>query len=118
MVILGMVNRLLPPVLTRRRIWTACALAVVADALQLVLGPIGWAGADEAIDVVTMLLLSMTIGFHPLFLPTFVVEFVPMVDMLPTWTACTMVVVGLRRKKNTAAPPPAPSKPMENVIDI
>jgi len=91
---------------------------VVADALQLVLGPIGWAGADEAIDVVTMLLLSMTIGFHPLFLPTFVVEFVPMVDMLPTWTACTMVVVGLRRKKHTPTPPPAAPKPMENVIDI
>jgi hypothetical protein len=41
-----------------------------------------------------------------------------MVDMLPTWTACTMVVVGLRRKKHMPTPPPASPKPMENVIDI
>ncbi len=117
-----MVNRLLPPVLTRPRIWTACAVALVADGLQLVLGPLGWAGLDEAIDVLVMLILSATIGFHPLFLPTFVAEFIPMVDMLPTWTACTMVVIGLRRKKSAVPPPPPPSspgrQPMDNVIDV
>lgn len=119
MVIFGMANRLLPPVLTRRRIWTACALALVADGLQLVLGPFGWVGVDEGIDVMVMLLLSATIGFHPLFLPTFVAEFVPVVDMLPTWTACTMVVIGLRRKKSAPRPPPpAPPQRMDNVIDI
>ena len=115
-----MVNRLLPPVLTRPRVWTACAVALLADGAQLLLGPLGWAGLDEAIDVVAMLLLSATIGFHPLFLPTFVAEFIPMVDMLPTWTACTMVVIGLRRKKSAVPPPPPPTagQSMDNVIDV
>jgi hypothetical protein len=113
-----MVNRLLPPVLTRRRIWTACALALAADGAQLVLGPLGWVGLDEAIDVLVMLLLSATIGFHPLFLPTFVAEFIPVVDMLPTWTACTMVVIGLRRKQSAPPPPAAPPHATGNVIDV
>lgn len=103
-----MANRLLPPVLTRRRIWLACAVAVAADIIQLSLGPFGWAGPDEVIDVIVMVLLTALIGFHPLFLPTFVMEFLPMVDALPTWTACTVIVIGLRRKQRSAPPMPAP----------
>ena len=109
-------SRLLPPVLSRRRIWIACAVGVGADALQLILGPFGWAGLDEAIDVMVMVVMSALIGFHPLFLPTFVAEFIPIVDDLPTWTACTLIVIGLRRKKST---PPLPAEPPPlNVIDI
>lgn len=113
-------NRLLPPVLTRRRIWLACALALIADGIQLLLGPLGWAGVDEVIDVVAMCLLTLTVGFHPLFLPTFVAEFIPGVGMLPTWTACTFIVVGLRRKQNIPPPPhsPPPVQPSGPVIDI
>jgi hypothetical protein len=121
MVIFGMVNRLLPPVLTRSRIWIACSVAVVADALQFLLGPLGWAGIDEAIDVVVMALQALTIGFHPLFLPTFVVEFLPGLDMFPTWTACTLAVIALRRKQNIPPPsarPPPPPHPSEKIIDI
>ena len=112
-----MANRLLPPGLTRRRILLACAVAVIADVIQVALGPFGWAGPDEALDVAVMVLLSAIIGFHPLFLPTFVAEFIPIVDTLPTWTACTLFVIGLRRKKS-ASPPPVPPQPMDNVIDI
>jgi hypothetical protein len=111
-----MANRLLPPVLTRRRIWIACAIAVIADGIQVLLAPLGWFGIDEAIDVIVMVAMSATIGFHPLFLPTFVVEFIPVIDMLPSWTACTLGVIALRRKQST--PPAAPPRPSEHVIDI
>ena len=66
-----------------------------------------------------MVLLTAIIGFHPLFLPTFVAEFIPVVDALPTWTACTLLVIGLRRKQTT--PPPVATPPPQstgNVIDI
>jgi len=116
MVMFSMASRLLPPVLTRSRIWIACTVAVVADAIQFLLGPLGWAGIDETIDVVVMALQALTIGFHPLFLPTFVVEFIPGLDMFPTWTACTLAVIALRRKQR--AHPPAPPHPNEKVIDI
>ena len=88
--------------LSQTRIGIALAVAVAADALPFLLGPLGWTFADEIIDVVAMAVLSMTLGFHVLFLPTFIVELVPVADMLPTWTACVMAVVGLRRRATSS----------------
>jgi hypothetical protein len=93
------------PRLTRSRIWFAFAVAVVTDAVQFGLGPFGWAFVDEGLDVVAMVLVSAAIGFHMLLLPTFVIEFIPGPDMLPTWTACTAAVVMLRKRGQQAPPP-------------
>jgi len=86
------------PTLTPTRIRLAYAIAITADLLQLALGPVGWVLPDEIIDVIAMFLTWRTIGFHPLLLPTFIAEFVPVVDMLPTWTACVALVISLRKK--------------------
>jgi hypothetical protein len=99
--------RLDAPILTPPRIWSAYAVAVVADALQLLLGPVGWALADEVIDVAAAGATWYLLGFHPLLLPTFVVEFLPIVDMLPTWTGCVALVVALRKRQRAAPPPPS-----------
>ena len=64
-----------PPVLTRERVRLAYAVAVATDVLQLALGPFGWAFADEMLDVAAMVLTWRLIGFHPLLLPTFILEF-------------------------------------------
>ena len=93
------------PVLTKSRVRLAYTVAVTADALQIVLGPLGWVFVDEIIDIVAMCLTWRAIGFHLLLLPTFLVEFIPLVDMLPTWTACVALVVSLRKKQQTAQPP-------------
>ena len=92
--------------LTKRRIWAAYVMAVAADALQWVLGPIGWALPDEAIDVVAASGISWAIGFHPLLLPAFVLEFLPIADLLPTWTGCVAIVVALRKRQGLVEPPP------------
>jgi hypothetical protein len=115
-----MVNRLLPPVLTRRRMWIAYCVALATDAVQFFLTPLGPAGwfLDEAIDVVTMVILTATLGFHPLLLPTFILKSLPLVEGLPTWTGCTAIVVALRRKARPVAPPPAPPPVSGDVIDI
>jgi len=97
------------PELTRRRIWFAFIVAGLTDTVQLVLGPFGWVIIDESLDVVAMILTSASIGFHMLLLPTFIIELLPVTDMLPTWTACTAAVVMLR-KKAQAKPPPLPTK--------
>lgn len=94
------------PVLTPRRIWPAFAVALVTDGIQLLLGPLGWAFIDEITDVVSMVILSLLVGFHPLFLPTFLVESIPVVDMLPTWTGCVAAVVALRRRNERATAQP------------
>jgi hypothetical protein len=101
------------PVLTRNQVRLAYSLAVTADVLQFALGPLGWAFADEILDIVAMVLIWRVIGFHPLLLPTFVIEFVPVIDMLPTWTGCVALVVALRRRQQaTASPQPG------QVIDV
>lgn len=99
------------PRLTRTRVVLSLAVAVVADGLQVLLGPLGWAFIDQAIDVVAMLLTMWILGFHILLLPTFVVELIPVADMLPTWTGCTAAVIALRKRAENAAPPPPSEKP-------
>ena len=69
------------------------------DGLQILFGPLGWAFVDEGLDVLAMVLISATLGFHILLLPTFALELLPVTDMLPTWTGCTAAVVMLRRRE-------------------
>jgi len=88
-----------PSRLTRADIRLAYAIAVTVDIAQLLFGPFGWAGLDEILDAIAMLLVSRLIGFHPLLLPTFVLEFLPLTDMLPTWTGCVALVVRARRRQ-------------------
>lgn len=108
-------GRFQSPVLTQRRVRLAYAVAVTTDALQLLLGPFGWAFADELLDVAAMILTWRLIGFHPLLLPTFALEFLPVADMLPTWTGCVAIVVALRKRQQARmAPPPGPGP----IIDV
>ncbi|TMP99339.1 MAG: hypothetical protein E6L09_09650 [Verrucomicrobia bacterium] len=107
-----------PPILTQSRVRLAYAVAVAADFLQVMLGPLGWAFADEIIDVTAMVLTIGAIGFHPLLLPTFVVEFIPLVDMLPSWTACVALVVSLRKRQQAPPTPPPPPPSTGPVIDV
>lgn len=103
------------PVLTRNRVRLAYAVGLTADPLQLLLGPLGWAGADELIDIAAMMLTWRVIGFHPLLLPTFVIEFLPIVDLLPTWTGCVAIVVALRKRHQAVVAPPADPGPFIDV---
>lgn len=102
------------PLLTRSRVGIAYAIAIGTDILQFALGPFGWAGVDEILDVIAMIAISRVIGFHPLLLPTFALEFLPVADMLPTWTAAVALVVALRRRQVLQ-----PSAPVSGtVIDV
>jgi hypothetical protein len=92
------------PKLTRTRIILALAVAVTADGLQFFLGAVPF--VDQAIDVVALLLTVWAIGFHLLLLPTFIVEIFPVMDMLPTWTACVIAVIALRKREQRPVPPP------------
>ncbi len=107
--------------MTTGRIVLALAIAIISDALQVLLQGIPL--APEIVDVIAMGLMIFTVGFHVLLLPTFLVEFIPIVDMLPTWTGCVAAVIALRLREQrtippppivTASPPPAPSPQLES----
>jgi hypothetical protein len=102
-------RRFTVPALTPGRIWFAFAVAVITDGLQVLLGPVGWFLVDEVLDVIAMVLTCAALGFHLLLLPTFIVELLPVADLVPTWTGCTAAVVMLR-KRAQAQPPPLPPK--------
>jgi hypothetical protein len=94
-------------VLNRKRIILAFAIALAADTIQIALGPFGVILVDQVVDVVAMVLIAWVIGFHPLLLPTFILELIPVVEMIPTWTLCTAIVVGLRRRQPASSAPTA-----------
>ncbi|HET7626434.1 MAG TPA: hypothetical protein VFM25_14340 [Verrucomicrobiae bacterium] len=106
------------PALTSRRIRFAYIAAILADGIQLALGPFGWAFADELIDVIAMILTTRLIGFHPLLLPTFIAELVPIVDFLPTWTGCVAVVIAIRRKRERDSMASPENLDRADVIDV
>jgi hypothetical protein len=109
------VKRLFAPRgLSTNQIRLAYAIALATDVVQIALGPVGWAFADETLDVIAGILLSRLLGFHPLLLPTFVLELIPVADLLPTWTGCVALVVAMRRRERVGQPPVDD----RNVIDV
>ena len=82
----------------RRR--AARAIAVFVDALQIVVFPAFFPGLvspfDNALDVLTAIVMTFLLGFHAAFLPTFIAELVPFVDLFPSWTLAVLFVT---RKK-------------------
>ena len=100
------------PQLTRTRIILALLVALVADGLQVPLQVVPL--APEIIDVVAMGLTVWLLGFHLLLLPTFAVELIHFVDVLPTWTGCVIAVIALRkREQRQQATPPVINLPPE-----
>lgn len=99
------------PTLTRARIAVALIAAVVADGLQIFLQAVPF--APQGIDIVAAVVVNMAIGFHVLLLPTFVIELIPVIDDLPTWTGCVLAVIALRKRQDRVTPevpPPSPPK--------
>jgi hypothetical protein len=62
-----------------------------------------------------MVLTWRVLGFHPLLLPTFALEFLPIVDVLPTWTGCVALVVALRKRQQAIVASPVDPGPFIDV---
>jgi hypothetical protein len=91
------------PTLTPRRIWIARALAVAVDLAQIALLPAELTPLNNVIDVAAAVALVALVGWHWAFLPTFLAELVPFVDLVPTWTLAVLIAT----RGRSAAPPPA-----------
>ena len=74
----------------------AWVIAVAADALQIAMLPLFAGGIAsplaDALDVVVAIAMISLLGFHPAFLPTFILEIVPLGNLVPTWTASVWLV--------------------------
>ena len=86
------------------RFRAAMMLAVIADALQIVVFPLFVEGAlspaDDVLDFAIGAGRVHLLGWHWEFLPSFLAKLVPGVDLVPFWT---MVVVNVYRKSKRIA---------------
>jgi hypothetical protein len=81
--------------LARRRVWAARGIAVFADVIQVALAPLFFEGAlslfDAVLDICMAGILTWLVGWHWEFLPAFIVEFTPGLDLVPSWTLAVFV---------------------------
>jgi hypothetical protein len=84
------------------RFRAAMVLAIIADTLQIVIFPLFAEGAlspvDDILDFGIAAVLVQLLGWHWEFLPAFVAELVPGVDLVPFWT---MAVANVYRKSKS-----------------
>jgi hypothetical protein len=77
------------------RVWLARAIAVGADLLQIAVFPYFFEGLlsplNAGLDIVVALALIALVGWHIAFVPTFIIEQMPFVDLAPTWTVAVLL---------------------------
>jgi hypothetical protein len=86
------------------RFRAAMMLAIMADALQIVIFPLFVEGAlspaDDILDLAIAAVLVHLLGWHWEFLPSFIAKLVPGVDLVTFWT---MAVANVYRKSKRIA---------------
>src|SRR5260370_6475490 len=86
------------------RFRAAMMIAIIADALQIILLPLFVEGAespaDDILDLGVGAALVYLLGWHWEFLPSFIAKLVPGVDLVPFWT---MAVANVYRKSKGIA---------------
>ena len=103
---------LAPRVLNPARIRAARSIAIAADLLQIVIFPVFAGGAvsivNDILDVAVAVSMSLLVGWHWAFLPSFLAELVPFFDLVPTWTAAVFFAT----RKGTAQNPATGAGPV------
>ena len=86
------------------RLRTAIVVAMVADALQLIVFPLfvegGMSPVDDILDLGVGAVLVRLLGWHWEFLPSFLGKLAPGVDLAPFWT---LAVANVYRKARRIA---------------
>ena len=104
-------------ILPGSRFREAMVLAILADALQIVVFPFFVEGAlsaaDDVLDLGVGAIMIYLLGWHWEFLPSFFAKLVPGVDLVPFWT---MAVVSVYRKAKRTAETSVPEEQMEQLL--
>ncbi len=81
----------------------ALMIAIIADALQILFFPLfiegGLPALNDALDVAVFLIMVRLLGWHWVFLPSFLGELVPVLNEAPTWTAAVLYLRWQRRNQ-------------------
>jgi hypothetical protein len=85
----------------------ARSIAIAADFIQIIVFPAFIPGAaspwNDALDGFVAVSMLLLVGWHWAFIPSFLAELVPGLDLVPTWTAAVFFAT---RGQGKPAPPP------------
>jgi hypothetical protein len=100
---------------SRQRVVAARVIAILADAVQLGFLPVFAGGAptgfDAVLDLVVGAVMVALLGWHWAFLPAFLLELLPAVDLAPTWTIAVLLATrGAPQPAERASATPEPSR--------
>jgi hypothetical protein len=91
-------------ILPGSRFRAAMVLAIIADAVQIIVFPVFVEGAispaDDVLDFGIGAMMVHLLGWHWEFLPSFLAKLVPGVDLVPLWT---LAVANVYRKSKRIA---------------
>jgi hypothetical protein len=92
--------------ITKIRARVALGLAIAVDVLQIAFQATGpfQVLLDWPLDLLTAIAMMALVGFHWAFLPTFLAEAVPWLDVVPTWTLAVLFVTRARGEVKADAP--------------
>jgi hypothetical protein len=106
----------------RSTIAAAWVIAVGADALEIGFSPLFGEGfvspINNIVDVVVCIILTVLLGWHIAFLPSFLVKLLPVVDFAPTWTLAVLIATRAGRIAENDVPPPITGNPKSGVVDV
>jgi hypothetical protein len=82
----------------------AWCVAIVADAIQILILPVFIEGVlspvDMIVDLATAVILSRLVGWHWAFLPSFLAELIPGLNLFPSWSAALAYVTWQRARSS------------------
>jgi len=106
----------------RSTVVAAYVVAICADALEVGLAPIMSEGfispLNNIVDVVACIVLTLMLGWHIAFLPSFMIKLLPVVDFAPTWTLAVLIATRGGRIVDDGVPPPVTGSPKPGVVDV
>jgi len=96
-----------PSVTAGPRMRGALVLAILADLVQILVFPLFIAGgaspADDVLDLSMAAIMTLLLGWHWEFLPSFLAKLVPGVDFVPLWSLAVANVYRKQKRLTMAA---------------
>jgi hypothetical protein len=110
------------PNIKRSTVAASYIVAIGADAFEVGLAPLMSEGIasplNDIVDVVTGIILTLLLGWHIAFLPSFMIKLLPVVDFAPTWTLAVLIATRGGRIVEDGVPPPVTGNPKSGVVDV
>jgi hypothetical protein len=109
--------------INRTSVIGAFIIAIVADLIEMGFGLVfaeGFASPlNDVMDVIVGIVLTVMVGWHIAFLPSFLIKVIPVMDLAPTWTIAVLIATrGRWKATNDPPPPPIIKEPGARTIDV